>query len=410
MKSRISFVFVFFWGFIINGFSCTSIIVSGKVSSDGRPFIFKNEDNLNSDVVVVTIQGERYVYSALVNAGDLRPNRANSGFNEVGFSIINTYARNLNGGRMDARNNTIVMRRALEICSTLSDFENLLDTLSRPLRINSNFGVMDASGGIAYYETSNSGYVKFDANDPVMAPNGYLIRTNYGLSGSKDYGYGFERFTAMKAFIGSISKEGKINSKDVIRGATRYLTHGKSKINLLNNTPRNGGLPVFVDFTDFIPRQQTASAQLIQGVKLGENPLETVGWTICGSPLTTVCIPIWIKTDYKLPKIVSRDNNGHSPMSDAGLELKKRLFPPSNMRGKEDINIAQLVNKVGTGILQRIEPIEDEIFRRADIVIMNIRKRGSAGAETDVFYKWLDMYIPAEYKKRFGIENFYIRH
>ena len=403
-----SFAFVFFWGFIINSFSCTSIIVSGKASSDGRPFIFKNEDNLNFDVVAVTVQGERYVYSALVNAGDLRPNRANSGFNEVGFSIINTYARNLNGGRTDARNNTIVMRRALEICTTLSDFETLLDTLPRPLCVNSNYGVMDASGEVAYYETSNSGYVKFDANDPAIAPNGYLIRTNYGLSGSKEYGYGFERFTAMEAFIGSISKEGKINFKDVIRGATRYLTHGKSKVNLLNNAPRDGGLPVFVDFTDFIPRRQTSSAQLIQGVKKGENPLGTLGWTICGSPLTTVCVPLCIKSDFKLPKIVSGDGNGHSPMSDASMELKKRLFPASKMRKKEDINIAQLVNKAGTGILQRIELIENEVFRRADVLLQTIRKRGYAGEETDILYNWLDVYIPIEYKIRFGIEDCFL--
>ncbi len=386
--------------------ACTSIVVSGKASADGRPFILKNGDATGWNVVTAFFQGERYFYTAVVTAKDYKPDRVRSGFNEKGFSIINTNGKNLNIGKEDNGNNTKVMRRALEVCATLKDFETLLDTLPRPLHLNSNYGVMDAEGGVAYYETSNNGFVKYDVNDPNVAPNGYLIRTNYGMSGDMSQGIGFERYKAMEMFIDGVKKKGKISAEDVIRKGTRYLTHGESKINLFDLEPEDAKSPVFVDFTNFIPRRHTASAQLIQGVKTGENPLETVAWTICGSPLTTVCVPIWITSGHKLPEIVSFNSNGHSALSDSGLELKKRLFPTSKQRKTEDINLAQLINKAGTGILQQIEPIEDKVFRKSRRVSRAIRRRGYAGKKTEAFYKWLDTFVPAEYENRFGVESF----
>ena len=400
------FLFILFSFLTRFSVACTSIIVSGMASVDGRPFIFKNRDVENWDVVTASFQGERYYYVAVINNKDLKLKRVGSGFNEAGFSIINTDGNNLNVGKEDNGNNTKVMRRALEICATLKDFEKLLDTLPRPRHLNSNFGVMDAEGRVAYYEANSKSYVKYDVNDPNVAPKGYLIRTNYGMSGDLSRGSGYERYKAMEMFIDGVMRDGKISSEDVIRKGTRYLTHGESKINLLDLEPEDAKMHVFVDFTNFIPRRHTANAQLIQGVKPGENPLETVAWTICGSPHTTVCIPIWITANHKLPKILSFNDDGHSAMSDAGLELKKRLFPTSKQRKTEEIDIAQLTNRAGTGILQQIEPIEDVIFRKSRRVSRAIRRRGYAGKRTERFYKWLDSYVPTEYNKRFGMESF----
>lgn len=404
--NRFLFLLFLFTFSIRVSIACTSIVVSGKASADGRPFIFKNGDAKGWNVVTASFQGERYFYTAVISANDFKPERVRSGYNESGFSIINTDGINLNAGKADNGNNTKVMRRALEICVTIKDFETLLDTLPRPRHLNSNYGVMDAEGGVAYYEASSKGYVKYDVNDPNVAPNGYLIRTNFGMSGDMSRGSGFERYKAMEMFIDGIKKNGKISAEDVIRKGTRFLTHGESKINLLNLEPEDAKTPEFVDFSNFIPRRQTASAQLIQGVKPGENPLETVAWTICGSPLTTVCVPIWITANHKSPKILSFNDDGHSAMSDAGLELKKRLFPSTKKRKTEDVDLAQLINKSGTGILQQIEPIEDEVFRKSKRVSRAIRRRGYAGKRTERFYRWLDMYVPAEYNKRFKIKSF----
>ena len=391
----------------VYGYACTSIIVSGKVSADGRPFIFKNLDGKENDVALIICKGELYRYVAMTNKKNdaVHPNKVGSGFNEKGFSIINTAA--YLSATKDGSNNTKIMRRALETCKTLKDFETLLDTLPRPLHIDSNYGVMDAEGGVAYYEVVNNKYVKYDANDPDIAPDGYLIRTNFGVSGDKKSGGGYERYTALEMYVEGIKRDGKIRSEDVIRGATRFLTHGGTKVNLYNYEPENGGLPVFVDFKDFIPRRVTVDAQLIQGVKNEEDPLETTAWTMCGFPLTTVCMPIWLTSDGQLPKIVSRNNNGHSMICDAGIELKKRLFPNNKKRKKNDINIAQLINKSGTGILQKIKPIEDNVFLRAREVQASVRKEGIKTRKVADFYSWADQYVATEYEKQFGVSAFY---
>lgn len=405
MKMKFLLLLCLFSSLSIGGHACTSMIVSGKASADGRPFLFKNRDTDNMDQIVVISKGKKYRYTAITNItnGAVQLNRLSSGFNETGFSIINTVANNLNGAIKDVANNSKVLRRALEICKTLKDFEVLLDTLPKPMHIDSNYGVMDAQGGIAYYEVGNKGYVKYDANDPRIAPNGYLIRTNFAVSGDKRYGFGHERYTAMEMYSNQVKKNSNIDFEDIIRGATRFLTHGETKADLYNYEPATGGVPVFVDFTDFIPRRVTVSAQLIQGVKIGENPLETTAWTMCGFPLTTVCIPIWLNKDNKLPKIVSRNANGHSMICDAGLELKKRLFPNNKIRKKNEINIAQLINKSGTGILQRIKLIEDDVFQRAIKVQAIIRREKKYSKELQDFYSWLDTYIPNEYEERLGI-------
>ena len=51
-------------------------------------------------------------------------------------------------------------------------------------------------------------------------------------------------------------------------------------------------------------------------------------------------------------------------MAEKGLELKKRLFPYDVSNGHDYINVAQLVNKKHTGILQRVEMIEKDIISR----------------------------------------------
>ena len=65
------------------------------------------------------------------------------------------YNRQSNSGRKTADVEVMdhegkVMKRALEICQTAGDFENFLNALSRPMRVEANFGVIVAHGGAAY--------------------------------------------------------------------------------------------------------------------------------------------------------------------------------------------------------------------------------------------------------------------
>ena len=135
--------------------ACTSVIVSGRVTKDGRPMIFKNRDTRSLHNMMMVVQGPVYRYLAVVNAGDLSPVNVWGGHNEVGFAIVNTVAYNLNGDGKDTDSDGIVMRKALGVCASLEDFERLIDTLKKPMDLNSNFAVMDAHGGCAYYASGS---------------------------------------------------------------------------------------------------------------------------------------------------------------------------------------------------------------------------------------------------------------
>ena len=394
--------------------ACTSVIVSGKVTPDGRPYIFKNRDTPNQDNLVVSVQGSKYRFIAIVGRQDSLNLNVWSGHNEAGFAIANTAAYNLNGRQKpgqprpngDEKDGNL-MYKALETCATLADFEHLLDSIKQAkgtLHSNSNFAVLDAEGGVAYYETGNKGYVKFDANDPIQAPYGYLIRTNHGMSGDRSLDQGIERYLAIQDYMTRAGFEGNLGFEPIIRKVTRTLTHGLTRLNLWDFAPQDDSQPVYFPFRDFIPRWHTASAQLIQGVKKGEDPKLTVAWTIAGSTLTTVAIPLWITSDGILPKVVSRNNEGRASLVDAGFELKKQLFPIERGNGTDYINLAKLINHAGTGILQKIEPIETEIFARSEQALNALRENGPTAKETAEFYHWIDIFLKEQYKRKFGIE------
>ena len=392
-------------GYIYNNVkACTSVLVSGKVSKDGRPFILKNRDTHSLDNLIVQRKGEKYRYIAVASASDSLPESVWSGHNEKGFAIINTAAYNLNGdSKIGDERDGIIMRRALEICATLKDFESLIDTIN-PRYSNSNFGVIDAEGGCAYYEVGIKQWKKFDANDPNVAPYGYLIRTNHGFSGDRSLDAGVERYMAINKYMTQASFMGGLDAIKILRTAPRILKHGLTDIDLYDLEPEDASKQKFFPFIDFIPRYLTASAELIQGVKKGENPLYTVGWNIIGSPLATVAIPLLITPSGKLPSLVLRGDDGGSKLCHYGFRLKERLFPLRTKSRENYIDIAQLINKKGTGILQVIKPIEDEVVSQGESLIHRIRESKSYPVkDIDSYYKWVDEYIVKEYKEKFGL-------
>lgn len=385
--------------------ACTSFIVSGRATKDGRPMIFKNRDTDNRDNCIVMRQGEKYRYVAVTGANDTTTLNVWSGHNEKGFAIINTAAYNLNGNVSFAdEHDGIVMRRALEVCATLRDFEQLLDTISYQ-NINSNYGVIDASGGCAYYEAGQHHWRKFDANDPAVAPYGYLCRTNHAFSGDRSLDMGTERMLAISSYMSKAQLAGGIDAVSLVRGVPRWLVHGLTGINVADYEPDDASRQVFFPFVDYIPRFSTASVQLIQGVRPGENPSHTVAWTIIGTPLATVVLPVVISPSGRLPQVVTGAGHGGSRLCHYGLSLKRRLFPLRVKSRSNYIDVAQLVNRQGTGVLQQIRPIEDELVKRALPVVASIHD-GKAFPVTavDDYYRWADGFIVSQYKEKFGLE------
>ena len=360
--------------------ACTSVIVSGRVTKDGRPLIFKNRDTSTLHNMTIVVQGRVYRYIGLVNAEDTAPVNVWGGHNEAGFGIINTAAYNLNGDGGDTDGDGILIRKALELCATLEDFERLLDTVKKPREVNSNFAVLDANGSCAYYETGNYEYVKFDVNDPNVAPDGYLMRTNFGTTGNHKLDQGVERYCAITDFMAEACKEGNMEHDYLITSISRYLKHGVTKLDMYDFMPENENDTQYFPFGDYIARYSTSSVILVQGVRPDESPLNTVSWTIIGWPLTTVAIPL-VK----------------------GLELKKRIFSLEAGNTTTYGDLSQLFNKQGTGILQQIQPIEKEVMRRGEDALDGLRK-SKIFKTMEAYYDWVDGFLSEQYRSLFGVE------
>lgn len=378
--------------------ACTSFIVSGKVTKDGRPMIFKNRDTGDMNNVMVVAQGERYQYMGIAASWDKKPTSIWGGHNEVGFAIINTAAYNLNGCKgKDTDNDGRIMRRALEVCRTLADFEHLLDTLSKPLGANSNFGVLDADGGCAYYETGDSAFVKFDANDPRDAPDGYIVRTNHGMTGCRDIDSGVERYLAISDFMDNAHREGHIECQYLLTHVPRHLTHGLTKENLHDNLPKNENDVRMMAFIDFIPRYISSSCLLVQGVKKGEPASHTVSWTNIGWPCASVAVPLMFEQDVPLPSIVQRDESGKAWLCTKSIEQKQKVFSLTRGNTRSYIDLSKLVNAKGTGILQLTEQLEREVLRRGALAVEKIRKGKPASESLREYYRWVDDYVKTHY-------------
>lgn len=383
--------------------ACTSVIVSGKATKDGRPLIFKNRDTSTLHNMTIVVLGRVYRYIGLVNAEDTAPVNVWGGHNEAGFGIINTAAYNLNGDGGDTDGDGILIRKALELCATLEDFERLLDTVKKPREVNSNFAVLDANGGCAYYETGNYDYVKFDVNDPKVAPDGYLMRTNFGTTGNHKLDLGVERYCAITDFMAEACKEGQFDPEYLLCQIPRYMKHGVTKLDMADFMPENENDTRYFPFHDYIARYSTSSVIMVQGVRPDESPLATVSWTMVGWPLSTVAIPLVLTPSGKLPALVADDGTGHSRLNEMGLQLKERVFSLKSGNTNSYGDLARLMNKKGTGILQQIQPIEKEVMRRGEESLDGLRKSKSFKT-IEAYYDWVDEFLSEQYRSLFGVE------
>lgn len=379
-------------------FPCTTAVVSGKATDDGRPLLLKNRDADALQNRLVQFFDGKFKFVGLVNSRDKENSEVWTGFNETGFGIMNSASYNLKVNdttRLKDREG-IIMKMALNQCSSLEDFEKLLSDLPKPLGVEANFGVIDAHGGAAYFEVDNFSFKKFDVNDPSVAPEGYLIRTNYSFSGTENKGFGYIRYATAAGLFKNQYNNGKISFEFLINDVPRCLIHSYTEENLSESLPESVNDTSYVFFRDYIPRYSSSAAIVIQGVKENENTALTTMWSVVGFPLTSVIIPVWITEDGTLPKILQADESGNAPLCSMALRLKDKVFPSQNDAKESYINVSALMNKENSGVRQRIIPIENEVLHKSKQIMEKWRRGQPDAGEAKDFYDWVDSYIIPE--------------
>lgn len=390
MKTRFfSAVILFALLNTVNSFACTSVIVSAKVTANRCPIMIKNRDTGEMNNRIEYFKGPVYSFIGLVNSPYNGKGEVWSGTNSAGFSIMNTASYNIKEedgvsySEMDKEGE--VMYKALGVCRNLADFEYFLDTLSKPYLVESNFGVIDAEGGAAYYEVNNYKWIKFDVNEEK---EGYRVVTNFSESGRPEDYQGWERYLTASDFMKNLPKnrEGKydINHSTLFNGLSRSYSHKLLGIENLKN------VKYAVD-QDFIPRKSTSASIVIEGVQPGEDPKYTVMWTVLGYPACSVAIPIMTWDCDIIPYYMKKSaDSNNSLLCDKALQIKNNyVFDLKISNGNRYLN-AENVYK----LIECSEKAEKAI--NSDFNILLCRLREGRVKEEDFkesYYKATDSYF-----------------
>jgi len=385
---------------------CTTAIVSGKFTKNGRPLLLKHRDSGFAQNKLMFFEDGKYDYIGLVNSVDVNGIEVWGGVNSEGFAIINSASYNL---KPDSDRTTIadregiVMKLALQECVSVDDFENLLLSMDKPLGVEANFGVIDANGGAAYFETNNFTFNKIDVNDLKIAPFGYVIRTNHSFVTDRNDGYGYIRYNTANELFYEASMKNSLSTEFILQGISRSLKHSLLNIDLRSNVEFSENEVKLIPFQDFIPRRNSCATVLIEGVKPNESPELATLWTILGFQLTSVAIPTWVEGGPELPKILMADDSGNAPLCKKALELKSELFPVKLGNGKRYIDISKVINKENSGFIQKLKPLEDKILEKSYTNLNKWQKENELPKEeVQNLYGWIEKEVNSFYKREFG--------
>lgn len=312
--------------------ACTSAIISAALTDNHRPLLWKHRDTGadNNFLQKVEPTDSTFGYVGLFNAGDSLLSEAWMGMNDHGFAIMNTASYNLAPDTAAIQDREgVVMSLALKSCVTIEDFERLLGSLPKPMGIQANFGVIDAKGGGSYFEANDWTWTRYD-----MPADGYIIRTNFSVSGTVGEGYGHTRCHTADCLVTDRLKSEPISPY--------YLTDIVSSSYLNADTGRDyiaeylSGGDSMIEYNDFIPRDISTSSIVIEGVNSVEQASDMQMWAKLGYPPCT-----WVGhvTLSSIPERFLPNASWRSSACDDAANLRKACLVKSGESNRLNLDI-----------------------------------------------------------------------
>ena len=357
MKQRICILICLLACGVVPLMACTSAIIGGELTPDGRPLLWKHRDTstIDNKVEYVAPSAEGFGYTGLFNANDRDLKECWTGFNSEGFAIMNTASYNLKDDKVpekDMDKEGLVMTKALRSCATVDDFARLLDSLPRPMGVEANFGVIDATGAGAYFETNNHSYIRINLED---SPEHMLVRTNYSHCGRPNEGYGFVREANALHLLAPVAAKREVTPEFLTETVSRSFYHS-----LMDKDMAEGLEDGWVIDQDFIPRYKSCATIVIEGcIPSGKDVSKGAGkdyvmWTGLGYPPCADIYPVTEGPEGVHPDLRGIQPNGHSKASDVSRKRRDEVFPKHYGNGDKYIRLSRLRNAEGTGYLQTI--------------------------------------------------------
>lgn len=353
--------------------ACTTAIVGAKASASGRPMMWKQRDAGGpGNVAAYVSETGSFAFTGIFNSDDKGHKNVWAGINERGFAIMNNQSYNISEEKYKARNGA-VMKKALQTCTTIDEFEKMLRDIPHPCPTKANFGVIDATGAAAYIEAGGSAINRFDVPE-----DGWLVRTNYSFSGIEGKGSGYARYETAQYIMAH--HKGKFKAEDLIDGLGRSFRN-----QVLGRDFLKGRRTDFVWDEDFIPRPTTRSSTCIEGVIPGDRPDSGLMWIAPGYAPACYSLPVWVAAKDEIPSCLTANADGES---EANL-LAHRLQNSAHTLMRDAVTKYIDLRVIRT-ILKRTRAAEavemeagrelDGRFRRTGLDIEAVRKYNAAAA------------------------------
>lgn len=326
--------------------------------------------------IVHVKDGVQIAYTALFPTSDSLCTLAYAGINAAGFGVMNNLSYNLRPDSLgfDTKAGPL-MALALGCCRTVDDFERLLREKERPMLLSTNFGVVDAEGGAAYFEVSDYDYTRFD-----VEPGGYLFRTNYSLTGEEGRGRGFARYETMASLMAARKT---FDPEFFFRVGRSYLNGGDDAL--------NGVYRGWLNEHDFIPRSTTTACVVIEAPGAGDAPDSGLMWCAPGYTPCCYAIPVWVAAGENIPRCLTGTAEANR------LAAALYLSVHSDKDEIKKVDIASLRR-----VLRSVRRAEGREFRKGRRLDRRMRRSGYDGPAVERFNRRSDNRFK-HYKHRFAL-------
>ena len=338
---------------------CTTALISGSATADGRPLLWKNRDVSRWRQEFHFYDETPYDFIGVTYAGV--DTECWGGINEAGFAIENANGLNL-GSVTGPDDDGFIQYLALATCERVSDFRTILDSTNITGRTRpSIYGVFDRFGDGGMFECRDISYVFFNINDTIVAPDGILVRSNFGYTGDSTHIGQFRHNRALDILRYARSR-GAIDARLILDYVARDIANPYVNPYPL---PYSGllGDTLFgcVRTHDAVNREITASCFVVHGIRPGENPLTGALWAQVGEPIMTPMLPLWVAAG-SVPAAVDGDST--SPICDRAREFWRYLYLPYPDPLDDIIDTWRLNNGQGGGLLVDLRTLESLYYGR----------------------------------------------
>jgi len=247
--------------------------------------------------------------------------------------------------------------------------------------------VIDSSGAAKLYECTNTNHTIYDANQCQHAPDGYILRSVFGISGSEPT-EGVARYYRARHLLECYTQDNPLNVRFILQTLARDFSLS-SDSDFSHNDPYP--LPYY-GFQDTLPigcviteetinRYKTRSCSVIRGVLPGENPLLSTTYAMLGQPVLSLAVPLWVGSEYVPYCLRGRDQ---APWYSIIAQRMSEIYPYDNDNGEVIMNSHYLLDSLGNGVYTWSLNLEDwgldeaesklEIWRQTEFNTLDIRQ------------------------------------